>query len=172
MRRHQVTNLPGSPCQPLDARNGVTNSVNPVCISTTVPYWSNVRTFTSRLSRSISAILPPLSFCKNEHEKFLVNRQGGKVKSCPSFLSYFFGCHIAKTRRMMSPCSFSCSTIGVDYLATRNTSFPSCPYCGDFLCLWQPFSIFRRAAYACPKWCHHWDHQFDMYFVVGSPLVS
>src|SRR4051795_8771405 len=42
VRRHQVTKAFGSPVQPLALRNGAAASRKPPCISTTVPYWSNM----------------------------------------------------------------------------------------------------------------------------------
>ena len=51
VRRHQVTKRCGSPLQPLPARNGITASVSPPCMSTMVPYWSNTRMVISRRRR-------------------------------------------------------------------------------------------------------------------------
>src|SRR5207342_2743153 len=49
VRRHHVTKLSGEPFQPFLARNGVTASVSPFCMSTTVPYWSKASALISRL---------------------------------------------------------------------------------------------------------------------------
>src|ERR1700730_7568440 len=46
VRRHQVTNELTLPCHPLARRNGVAASTRPACMSTTVPYWSNMQTVT------------------------------------------------------------------------------------------------------------------------------
>ena len=57
VRRHQVTKLLGFPSQPFRFRKGVTASSNPFCISTMVPYWSNVSTLTSRLRTSSVSVM-------------------------------------------------------------------------------------------------------------------
>src|SRR5262245_59168908 len=44
VRRHHVTNACGSPGQPFCRRYGADASVSPPCMSTTVPYWSNMHT--------------------------------------------------------------------------------------------------------------------------------
>ena len=44
VRRHQVTKAPGRPAHPFSFKYGVTTSVRPFCMSTTVPYWSNMHT--------------------------------------------------------------------------------------------------------------------------------
>src|SRR5215813_4689762 len=55
VRRHQVTNAWGSPVQPFARRYGAATSVRPVCMSTTVPYWSNIQTWTrSRSSATVA----------------------------------------------------------------------------------------------------------------------
>src|SRR6516165_9246015 len=57
VRRHQVTKLFGFPCQPFRSKKGVTVSVSPFCISTMVPYWSNVSTLVSRLRTSDVSVM-------------------------------------------------------------------------------------------------------------------
>src|SRR6516162_2623916 len=52
VRRHQVTNALGSPLQPLAFRNGAAIATSPPCMSTTVPYWSNMQTLTVFLMSS------------------------------------------------------------------------------------------------------------------------
>src|SRR5687768_16784648 len=59
VRRHQVTNASGRPGQPLSLKYGVTTSVRPFCMSTTVPYWSNMQT----LIFALSASAPLLALC-------------------------------------------------------------------------------------------------------------
>jgi hypothetical protein len=44
VRRHQVTKEFGFPDQPFFLRKGAAIAVRPPCISTTVPYWSNMQT--------------------------------------------------------------------------------------------------------------------------------
>src|SRR5262249_38719092 len=57
VRRHHVTSESGFPLQPLRFRNGVTASVRPFCISTTVPYWSNMQTLICDLSASLTLVI-------------------------------------------------------------------------------------------------------------------
>src|SRR5688500_15357746 len=56
VRRHHVTNEPGFPLQPFAWRNGAAISVRPFCMSTTVPYWSNMTTLIFCVSSSALAI--------------------------------------------------------------------------------------------------------------------
>jgi hypothetical protein len=56
VRRHHVTKELGSPRHPFAARKGAAASVNPVCMSTTVPYWSNMQTLMVALKSSACAI--------------------------------------------------------------------------------------------------------------------
>src|SRR6185503_13147375 len=68
VRRHQVTNASARPFHPLDLKYGATTSVRPVCMSTSVPYWSNRQTLTCALSASgvSSPILgPATAFCES-----------------------------------------------------------------------------------------------------------
>src|SRR5713226_2997190 len=69
VRRHQVTNELGSPVQPLALRYGVTASVSPVCMSTTVPYWSNMQILTADLKSRI-----PLTLLSGSHADIKQNR--------------------------------------------------------------------------------------------------
>src|SRR5215471_13120846 len=52
VRRHQVTKELGSPLQPFAFRNGAAIATSPPCMSTTVPYWSNMQTLTLFLMSS------------------------------------------------------------------------------------------------------------------------
>src|SRR6202012_3367807 len=61
VRRHQVTKELASPLQPFSFRNGVAIAVNPPCMSTTVPYWSNMQALTLFLTASM--LIPPPSQC-------------------------------------------------------------------------------------------------------------
>src|SRR5712672_3357404 len=56
VRRHHVTKELGSPSHPFAARKGAAASVNPVCMSTTVPYWSNMQTLMEALTSSACTI--------------------------------------------------------------------------------------------------------------------
>src|SRR5476651_2299451 len=60
VRRHQVTKALGSPPQPLAWRKPVAKSRKPPCMSTTVPYWSNMHSLTDdfRASIAVTAGLP------------------------------------------------------------------------------------------------------------------
>ena len=57
VRRHHVTKEFGLPDQPLAFRNGVATSTRPPCMSTTVPYWSNMQTLIVRFSISALGIV-------------------------------------------------------------------------------------------------------------------
>src|SRR4030095_5174072 len=57
VRRHQVTKASGRPLHPFFVRYGVTASVRPFCMSTTVPYWSNMHTLIVCLSTSAAVML-------------------------------------------------------------------------------------------------------------------
>src|SRR5215472_1202095 len=63
VRRHHVTKELGSPCQPFAARKGAAASVNPVCMSTTVPYWSNMQTLMEAFKSSACGIVVPPQPC-------------------------------------------------------------------------------------------------------------
>jgi hypothetical protein len=52
--RHQVTNEFALPVHPLLFRKGAATSVRPECMSTTVPYWSNMQILTDALRLSTS----------------------------------------------------------------------------------------------------------------------
>src|SRR5215469_2234485 len=56
VRRHHVTKELGSPRHPFAARNGAAASRNPVCMSTTVPYWSNMQTLIEVFHSSVGVI--------------------------------------------------------------------------------------------------------------------
>src|SRR5512147_2334635 len=57
VRRHHVTNESGFPVQPLFSSQGVTACVRPFCMSTTVPYWSNMQTLILLFSVAASICL-------------------------------------------------------------------------------------------------------------------
>src|ERR1700750_482283 len=46
VRRHRVTKELGLPVHPFAFRNGVAIATSPPCMSTTVPYWSNMQALT------------------------------------------------------------------------------------------------------------------------------
>src|SRR5471030_1823873 len=56
VRRHQVTKALGSPAQPLAWRKPAAKSRNPACMSTTVPYWSNMHSLTDDFRASIAVM--------------------------------------------------------------------------------------------------------------------
>src|SRR5262249_23813991 len=57
VRRHQVTNALGLPAHPFFARKGATTAVSPPCMSTTVPYWSNMQPFTVSLIAAATVLI-------------------------------------------------------------------------------------------------------------------
>src|SRR6516164_2354701 len=61
--RHHVTKELGLPCHPFLARKEAAALVNPVCMSTTVPYWSNMQTLMEALTSSSCAIPVPSKCC-------------------------------------------------------------------------------------------------------------
>src|SRR5947209_20553404 len=56
VRRHQVTKAFGSPVHRLAFRNGAATSRRPPCMSTTVPYWSNMQSLIEDFSVAIGVI--------------------------------------------------------------------------------------------------------------------
>ena len=73
VRRHHVTKELGSPSHPFAARKGAAASVNPVCMSTTVPYWSNMQTLMEALRSSACAIVVPSKPCGEPPPIFKLN---------------------------------------------------------------------------------------------------
>ena len=66
VRRHQVTKAFGMPVQFFDLRNGVATSTSPDCMSTTVPYWSNMQTLMADFRRrgSVMAVSVRAGDCR------------------------------------------------------------------------------------------------------------
>src|ERR1700758_5689 len=72
VRRHQVTKELGSPLQPFALRNGVAIAVKPPCMSTTVPYWSNMQALTLVLMESMLIASPSQRLHTEAAEQFAV----------------------------------------------------------------------------------------------------
>src|ERR1700760_2022937 len=66
VRRHQVTKELGSPPKLLAFRKGVAIATSPPCMSTTVPYWSNMQTLTLCLIASGVMARSRLSFALDD----------------------------------------------------------------------------------------------------------